>query len=57
MLKAAEQGHSGARYDLANIYYHGEVVPKDVNKAVKILRELAQEGDRDAIETLQQIGY
>jgi TPR repeat protein len=53
-LKAADQGHSIAQYEIGNMYYYAEGVSKDVVEAAKWYRKAAKQG----IVTAQfNIGY
>ena len=43
-LLAAEQGESGAQYNLGSMYLHGQGVPKDDAEAMKWFRKSAEQG-------------
>jgi len=53
--KAAKQGHVKAQYKVGSIYYFGEGVPKNEEKARKWYREAAQQGDESAKKMLKSI--
>jgi TPR repeat protein len=43
--KAAEQGHPGAQYNLANFYDEGVGLPKDALEATRWYRRAAEQGE------------
>ena len=45
---AADQGDSGAQYNLGVIYYHGQGVRQDYDEAVKWFRKAADQGHASA---------
>jgi TPR repeat protein len=45
---SAEQGHTGARYNLGNMYDFGDGVTQDYKQAVKWYKLAAEQGDADA---------
>jgi TPR repeat protein len=47
-LKAAEQGHALAQYDLAAIYDNGYGIKKDMQNAAVWYRKAAEQGDAQA---------
>lgn len=47
-LKAAEQGHVRAQWNLATLYHLGEGVRQDYTEAFRWLRKAAEQGDADA---------
>lgn len=55
LLKAAEQGHSGAQCVLGVCYANGEGVSKDMSEAVKWWRKAAEQGDEDAKKALNSL--
>jgi TPR repeat protein len=46
--KAAEHGHAGAQCKLGNMYFYGEGVEKDYQKAMEWYEEAAKQGNADA---------
>lgn len=42
---SADQDHSEAQYTLGMIYLHGNVVPRDINKAIKYLTKSADQNN------------
>lgn len=51
-LKAAEEGHAGAQYGVANLYANGQGVAQNDSEAVSWYREAAEQGMADAQYTL-----
>ena len=47
-LKAAEQGHAEAQYDLGYCYYYGNGVKQSYKEAAKWLRKAAEQGHAEA---------
>jgi len=54
--KAAERGFAPAQYDLAVIYYYGEGVVIDNDKAQKLFKQAADQGFQPAIDVLNERG-
>jgi TPR repeat protein len=46
--RAAEQGHTGAQYNLGRVYDDGEGVTPDPKEAARWYRMVAERGDVDA---------
>ena len=46
--KAAEQGHAGAQYELGNLYFHGDGVPEDKQRAAEWYTKSASQGHVEA---------
>ena len=44
-MKAAEQGHAGAQYRLALMYYTGNGVVKSAKKGLEWMTKAAEQGD------------
>ena len=42
--KAAEQGNAAAQYELGDMYYWGQGVPRDYTEAMKWYRKAAEQG-------------
>lgn len=53
--KAAAQGNPAAAYRLGKLYFQGELVPKDVPKALEYLTDSAKEGSPFAQYTLGKL--
>jgi TPR repeat protein len=51
-LLKAEEGDVDAQYNLGIIYYHGEGVPRDFDKALMWFHQAAEQNDADAQYTL-----
>lgn len=49
---AAEQGHSGAQYELGYMHRYGAGVPKDAAEAVRFYRIAAEQGHVEAMMEL-----
>ncbi|WP_198022325.1 tetratricopeptide repeat protein [Candidatus Odyssella acanthamoebae] len=45
LQKAAEQGHAGAQSNLGGMYYKGEGVEKNAEKAVEWYQKAAEKGN------------
>ena len=52
-VQAANQDYSLAQMQLANMYFSGKGVEKDVAKAIEIIKPLAELGDEKAKSNLQ----
>lgn len=52
-VKAADQDYSLAQIQLAEMYFSGKAVPKNVKKAIEIIKPLAELGDPKAQENLK----
>jgi hypothetical protein len=55
-IKAAEQGHVDAQYDLGN-YYCKKGINQDFNKAIEWYKKAAEQDDRRALRTLADCYY
>ncbi|MCH7303790.1 sel1 repeat family protein [Acinetobacter sp. NIPH 1869] len=53
LTKSANQDYSLAQIQLAEMYFSGEAVPKNVKKAIEIIKPLAELGDPKAQENLK----
>ncbi len=49
-LRAAEQNHTGAQYNLGYLYYKGKGVPRDFVQAYAWFDRAAQQGDEKAAQ-------
>ncbi|KAF8947428.1 hypothetical protein BGZ52_007849, partial [Haplosporangium bisporale] len=47
-LKAADQGHMGAQFNIGFLYDDGQGVPQDYSQAMKWYLKAADQGDMDA---------
>ncbi|MBO7271401.1 MAG: sel1 repeat family protein [Bacteroidaceae bacterium] len=54
-MKAAENGHPVAQYDLGVCYYNGKGVSQSRDEAVKWWRIAAQQGNENAKKALRDI--
>ena len=54
--KAAEQDYSTAQFHLGGCYYEGVGVEKDKTEAAKWFRLAAENGEKDALEALEELG-
>lgn len=52
----ARQGHAGAQYGLGNCYFYGKGVAKNCEEAVKWYKKAAEQGHKEAIGILKQLG-
>ncbi len=50
--KAAKLNSTKALFALANIYFQGKIVPKDIKKALSLYKEAAKRGDKYSIYNL-----
>jgi TPR repeat protein len=48
LSQAAENGNRDATLKLANYYFEGEFVSRDLNKASSLYKKAADQGDADA---------
>ena len=48
LLKAAEEGDLVAQVILADMYYHGEKIEKDYEKALNLYKLASEQGDEYA---------
>lgn len=55
MFERASEKSSSAAFALAQLYYHGNNVPKDLDKAFEYLRKAADGGYRDALYFLAAV--
>jgi hypothetical protein len=55
-LKAAEQGHPNAQYNLGVIYAKGRGIKPDIEEAKKWYRKAAEQGDENAQTALDRLG-
>ena len=53
--KAANLGNCDAQYNLALIYEYGEVIKKDINKAIYWYKKSADQGYEDAHYELKSL--
>lgn len=53
LTKSANQDYSLAQIQLAEMYFSGEAVPKNVKKAIEIIKPLAELGDPKAQQNLK----
>ena len=53
--KALKNGHDRAMYNIAAIYEKGEVVPRDMDKAIRLYREAEKKGNPEAISRLEEL--
>ncbi len=53
--KALKNGHDRAMYNIAAIYEKGEVVPRDMDKAIRLYREAEKKGNPEAIARLEEL--
>ena len=54
--KAADGGYAQAQYSLGGLYFKGEGVEKDYNKAIELYRMAAENGNEDAKNALKNLG-
>jgi molecular chaperone DnaK len=52
LKEAADKGHAGAQYELADCYYNGKGVTQDYAKAAEWYKKAADQGNADARNTL-----
>lgn len=55
--RAAKQGLDEAQYNLGYIFESGEVVPKNLKKAIEFYRKAAEQGHIKAQNRLFDLGY
>ena len=55
LKRAVKQGHQGAGFQLAWMYYDGDGVEEDKDKAIEILEELSEKGFKEAKHVLNLI--
>lgn len=53
--QAASNGSSSAQYNIGVMYFNGQQVPKDLNKALRYFQLAAAQGHEDAIQAVQDI--
>jgi len=54
--KAAEAGVPGGMYNLGNMYFSGHGVEKDRDQAVRLYKQAAEAGHKDARKRLKELG-
>ena len=56
VLKAAKKGDADAQYGLGNCYFYGKGVAKNCEEAVKWYKKAAEQGHKEEIGILKQLG-